>query len=100
METIDILGFTFPRHPPMRGGARDAIGRLRGVVVSLEFSRSQLTPGERAVHLALCRVEAQVRALLRDATAAVDISDTEPLWVNDGSSPTAPKRSGGPVPLS
>lgn len=88
MEVVNILGFEFPRHPPAGRDARDATGRLRAVVASLEFSRLQLRGTERALHLALCRCEAQARSLLRDSAAAKDISDTEPLWVNESGSRT------------
>lgn len=84
MEIMHILGFPFPRHPARTARAESTTRRLNGALAALEFARGQLGPSERAIHLSMCRVEAQVRSLLRDAAGASRISSDEPLWVNDG----------------
>jgi hypothetical protein len=87
MEMISIQGFEFPRHPPSTSRPGCPTRRLRSIVSSLEFARSQLTPSDRALWLELCRTEAKVRTLLRQAEAATAVEGDGPAWFQRESEP-------------
>lgn len=84
---ITIAGFEFPRHPPSTLRVSCPIRRLRSIVSSLEFARSQLTPSDRALWVELCRTEAKVRTLLRQAEAGVAVEGDGPAWFQRESEP-------------
>jgi len=83
MEVITIGGWEFPRHPPGVSKPIDTVRRWAGVLASLEFARSQLTPADRALWVELCRAEAKVRTLHRDAAAAVEVVGEGPTWLSE-----------------
>ena len=87
MEMITIQGFEFPRHPPSTSRGTCPIRRLRSIVSSLEFARSQLTPSDRALWLEICRTEARVRTLLRQAEGALAVEGEGPEWFQHASGP-------------
>ena len=84
METVTFQGFEFPRHPPRSNVRRADAARFRAAVNALSFARSQLTPPERAVWLALCKVEAMLMGMEARAREAVSLEASEPIWLNAG----------------
>lgn len=67
METHQIQGIVFPRHPTFAPGKLEEVVRLRYILDAVYYARTHCTTRERPTHFALCRIEATVMNLLATA---------------------------------
>lgn len=83
METVQIAGFEFARHPSHKNITQSEERRLSAIVESLAFSASQCTPPERAMYLAIIRAQAMVMGARDRAKEALRTSGREPKWLSE-----------------